>query len=220
MYLKTLVLCFLGLNFVKGQCVDKCVCHGFNFLAKDLVNDLCKLSKYYMKCPVTCNKCSTPTTTTTTTTTTKKPTTTTTTTTTKKPTTTTTTTTTTKKPITPISGVCGDYLSSCENLKGYEADILSSTCDAGYDARCPVSCGSCTPTSASRCANFDDNNYSCATRDCEDTSDLLEHFRVHLYCAKTCCQRDQQKRDSVVKFHERFHPRRHPNKLLIARSLF
>ena len=59
-----LIILFPFHIFIPGECTDECVCHGFNYLSQEIVDDLCSLSKYNEQCPVTCKTCHTKTTTT------------------------------------------------------------------------------------------------------------------------------------------------------------
>jgi len=106
---------------------------------------------------------------------------------------------------------CGDYHVSCRTLA--ERSDKSTLCDSGYSDLCPATCGACATNAAEKCQNFRDDVYQCSVRDCLDDSDLIEQYRVHLHCSKSCCQRDEfyvtdiLRKDAFQQFEEEFHPK-------------
>lgn len=212
------LLCASTIVSTKAECEDECECHGFKYLSKEVVDDLCSLSKYNTKCPVTCETCSTTTTTkpvvvtkptttkpittkaTTAKPTTVKPTTT-------KPTTTKAPTTTEPKTVGPIEGGCGDKFGYCATLNQFDATSKTEQCNVGYSEFCPGSCDACTVTEASKCANLVDDNFQCNTRNCQDADPVMKH-RIHKWCPKTCCQKGQLNRDTLDGLDmDGFHPK-------------
>ena len=101
--------------------------------------------------------------------------------------------------------VCGDKDVSCGIIRSMSSSDRTTICNDGYSSLCPLSCQSCTPTEAERCANFKDDEYKCETRDCDD-SDLLEQHRVRKNCPKTCCSKNQLFSDELSQLDD-FHPR-------------